>query len=171
MRKATQVVGAAAIAAMLLGGCGGSGGDKRDSPASKAPESAPSAPEGADKPANSAAVEGAWEAKSADGKLILAIAKGTVALSNGTKTACLGKVQNMAGVTAAVLKCTDGDDTRTTGTLKPSADGKSLTVDWKNGPTEKYTKSTDGSVKIPDMPELPTDMPTGMPTDLGGMDG
>ncbi|TJZ51930.1 hypothetical protein FCH28_18890 [Streptomyces piniterrae] len=159
MRKATQIAGAAAIAAMLLSGCGSSGGDK-ETPPSKSPESGPSTPGGADKPANGAAVDGAWEADSSDGKLILAITKGTVALSNGTKAACLGKVQEMAGTTMAALKCTNGDDTRTMGTLKPGADGKSLTVDWKNGPTEKYTKSTDGSVKIPDMPELPSGVPS-----------
>ncbi|MEV0368607.1 hypothetical protein AB0I10_02040 [Streptomyces sp. NPDC050636] len=163
MRKATQIAGAAAIAAMLLSGCGSSGGGDKETSESKAPESAPSTPGGADKPANSTAVEGAWETKSADGKLILAITKGTVAFSNGTKAACLGKVQELAGRTMVALKCTNGDDTRTMGTLKPGADGKSLTVDWKSGPTEKYTKSTDGSVKIPDMPDMPTDMPTGMP--------
>lgn len=166
MRKATQIAGTAAIAAMLLSGCGSSGGGDKDTPASKSPESAPSTPGGADKPANSTAVEGAWEAKTADGKLILAISKGTIALSNGTKAACLGKVQELAGRTMAALKCTTGDDTRTMGTFKPGADGKSLTIAWKNGPTEKYTKSTDGSVKIPDMPDMPSGMPTDMPTSM-----
>lgn len=164
MRKAAQIVGAAALAAMLLSGCGSSsdtGSD--DKPEARPESSAPPAPDGADKPADSAALEGAWETESGGEPLILVITKGTVALSQGHTTACLGKVQEMAGVTMAAVKCTSGDDTRTMGTLKPGADGKSLTVDWKGGPTEKYTKSANDKVKIPDLPELP-DMPSGMPT-------
>ncbi|MGW1376554.1 hypothetical protein ACWD6P_20120 [Streptomyces sp. NPDC002446] len=156
MRKAAQIAGAAAIAAMLLSGCGSSGGNDSDSKPSKTPEAAPSTPGEADKPASPTAVEGAWKTGSGSSPQILVISKGTVALSNGHKAACLGKVQEMAGMTMAVIKCTDGDTTRTMGTLKPGSDGKTLTVDWKNGPTEKYTKSTDGSVKIPDMPEMPS---------------
>ncbi|GAA2599576.1 hypothetical protein ACWCO0_12695 [Streptomyces tubercidicus] len=154
MRKAAQIAGAAAIAAMLLSGCGSSGGNDNgnDSKPSKSPEQPPSTP---DKPADAAAFEGAWKAGTEKSPLILVIQKGTVAFSNGHKAACLGKVQEMAGMTMAAVKCTDGDTTRTMGTLKPGADGKTLTVDWKNGPTEKYTKSSDGSVKIPDMPQMP----------------
>ncbi|MEU8915931.1 MULTISPECIES: hypothetical protein [Streptomyces] len=161
MRKAAQIAGAAAIAAMLLSGCGSSGGNEtgNDSKPSKSPDAAPSTPGGADKPASPAAVEGAWKSGPTSNQLILVITKGTVAFSNGHKAACLGKVQEMAGMTMAAVKCTDGDTTRTMGTLKPGADGKTLTVDWKNGPTEKYTKSSDGSVKIPDMPEMPSGMP------------
>ncbi|WP_405839354.1 hypothetical protein OG528_16705 [Streptomyces platensis] len=160
MRKAAQIAGAAAIAAMLLSGCGSSGGNDsgKDSTPSKSPD-APSAPEGGDKPADPAAFEGAWKSGPKSSQLILVVTKGTVAFSNGHKAACLGKVQEMAGMTMAALKCTDGDTTRTMGTFKPGADGKTLTVDWKNGPTEKYTKSSDGSVKIPDMPEMPSGMP------------
>ncbi|MER0480759.1 hypothetical protein ABR737_20850 [Streptomyces sp. Edi2] len=157
MRKAAQIAGAAAIAAMLLSGCGSSGdnGSGNDSKPSKSPD-APSTP---DKPAGAGAVEGAWKAGTKSSPLILVISKGTVAFSNGHKAACLGKVQEMAGMTMAAIKCTDKDTTRTVGTLKPAADGKTLTVDWKNGPTEKYTKSSDGSVKVPDMPQLPSGMP------------
>ncbi|MEU8996942.1 hypothetical protein [Streptomyces caniferus] len=159
MRKAAQIAGAAAIAAMLLSGCGSSGDTGTDSKPSKSPDAAPSTPGDPDKPAGAGAVEGAWKAGSAGSPQVLVISKGTVAFSNGHKAACLGKVQEMAGMTMAALKCTDGDTTRTMGTLKPGADGKTLTVDWKNGPTEKYTKSSDGSVKIPDMPQLPSGMP------------
>ncbi|MCF3175286.1 hypothetical protein IPZ61_18420 [Streptomyces sioyaensis] len=159
MRKAAQIAGAAAIAAMLLSGCGSSGDTGSDSKPSKAPQDAPSTPGGADKSAGAGAVEGAWKGGSGSKPLILVVSKGTVAFSNGHKAACLGKVQEMGGVTMAALKCTDGDTTRTMGTLKPGADGKTLTVDWKNGPTEKFTKSSDDSVKIPDMPQLPSGMP------------
>ncbi|GES32922.1 hypothetical protein AB0G60_23345 [Streptomyces angustmyceticus] len=158
MRKAAQIAGAAAIAAMLLTGCG-SGGDTGGGNDSK-PTKSPDAPATPDKPADAGAVEGAWKGGSAGSPQVLVISKGTVAFSNGHKAACLGKVQQMAGMTMAALKCTDGDTTRTMGTLKAGADGKTLTVDWKNGPTEKYTKSSDGSVKIPDMPQLPSGVPT-----------
>jgi hypothetical protein len=157
VRKAAQIAGAAAIAAMLLSGCGSSGGN--DSGKDSTPSKSPDAPSTPDKPADPAAFEGAWKSGPKSSQLILVVTKGTVAFSNGHKAACLGKVQQMAGMTMAALKCTDGDTTRTMGTLKPGADGKTLTVDWKNGPTEKYTKSTDGSVKIPDMPEMPSGMP------------
>ncbi|MEU9111980.1 hypothetical protein AB0D04_09355 [Streptomyces sp. NPDC048483] len=157
MRKAAQIAGAAAIAAMLLSGCGSSGDKGSDSAPSKAPESGPSTPGGGDKPADGKAFEGAWKAGSADSPLVLGITQGTVVFAEGHKTACVGKIQEMGGMTMAALKCTKGDDkTRTMGALKPSSDGKTLTVSWKNGPTEKYTKSTDGSVKIPDMPKLPS---------------
>ncbi|MFJ6751335.1 MULTISPECIES: hypothetical protein [unclassified Streptomyces] len=161
MRKAAQIAGAAAIAAMLLSGCGSSGDEGKESAPSKQPESAPSTPGGADKPADGSALTGAWETKTADSKLIFMITKGTAVLSEGHKTACLGKVQEMAGVSMAALKCTTGDDTRTMGTLKPGADGKTLTVTWKNGPTDKFTKSTDGNLKIPDVPEMPSGVPNG----------
>ncbi|MEU6330262.1 hypothetical protein ABZ851_23730 [Streptomyces sp. NPDC047049] len=161
MRKAAQIAGAAAIAAMLLSGCGSSGDNGSDSKPSKTPQAAPSTPGGADKSGGAGSVEGAWKAGTKSSPLILVISKGTVAFSNGHKAACLGKVQEMAGMTMAAVKCTDKDTTRTMGTLKPAADGKTLTVDWKNGPTEKYTKSSDGSVKVPDMPQLPSGMPKG----------
>ncbi|ARF56023.1 hypothetical protein [Streptomyces gilvosporeus] len=158
MRKAAQIVGAAAVAAMLLSGCGSSGdkgADKgSDSAPSKAPESGASTPGG--QATGGKALDGAWKAGSAQSPLVLVVAHGTVALADGHKTACMGKVQEMAGMTMAALKCTKGDNSRTMGTLKPGADGKTLTVHWKNGPTEQYTKSTDGSVKIPDMPNLPS---------------
>ncbi|MGW7573524.1 hypothetical protein [Streptomyces sp. NPDC054765] len=165
MRKAAQIAGAAAIAAMLLSGCGSSGGNGGnsgnggDSKPGKTPEAAPSSPGGAGESAGAGGVEGAWKSGSGSSPLVLVISKGTVAFSNGHKSACLGKVQEMAGVTMAAVKCTDGDTTRTMGTFKPGSDGKTLTVDWKNGPTEKYTRSSDGSVKIPDMPQLPSGMP------------
>ncbi|WP_043264939.1 hypothetical protein [Streptomyces sp. CT34] len=159
MRKAAQFAGAVAVAALLLSGCGSSGGSGKDgSTPDKTPEAAPSTPGGDGKASGATAVEGAWKGGTASSPLVLVVAKGTVAFSNGHKSACMGKVEKMAGMTMAVLKCTDGDTTRTTGTLKPSADGKTLTVSWKGGPTEKYTKSEDGSVKIPDMPKLP-DLP------------
>nr|WP_272921619.1 hypothetical protein [Streptomyces sp. SID8354] len=143
----------------MLSGCGSSGdGGKDASTPSKAPEAAPSTAGGDGKAANPTAVEGAWKGGTTAAPLVLVVAKGTVAFSNGHRSACMGKVEKMAGMTMAVLKCTDGDTTRTMGTLKPGADGRTLTVDWKNGPTEKYTRTDDGSIKIPDLPKLP-DLP------------
>ncbi|MFI9049500.1 hypothetical protein [Streptomyces sp. NPDC053427] len=159
MRKAAQIAGAAAIAAMLLSGCGSSSDKGSDSTPSKAPKSEPSTPGGDGKAADAKAFEGAWTTGPADSPLVLVVAHGTVAFADGHKTACMGKVQKLGGMTVAALTCPKGDNARTVGTLKPGSDGKTLTVDWKSGPTEKYTKSTDGSVKIPDMPNLP-DVPS-----------
>ncbi|MFI7100051.1 hypothetical protein ACIBK8_11905 [Streptomyces sp. NPDC050161] len=162
MRKAVQIAGATALVAMLLSGCGDSGGSNSGNKEGKQPETtAPTAPDDAGKPADGGSLDGAWQTKAGDDPLILVVSKGTVALSQGHKTACLGKVEKMGGMAMAALKCTTGDDTRTMGTLKPSSDGTSLTVDWKSGPTEKYTRSTDGKVKIPDLPELPSGVPNG----------
>ncbi|MFE3646970.1 hypothetical protein [Streptomyces sp. NPDC057579] len=160
MRKAAQFAGAATIAALLLSGCGSSGGSGKDaSTPSKAPEATPTAAGGGDgKAADPTAVEGAWKGGTPASPLVLVVAQGTVAFSNGHKAACMGKVEKMAGMAMAVLKCTDGDTTRTMGTLKPGADGKTLTVRWKGGPTDEYTKTDDGSIKIPDLPKIP-DMP------------
>ncbi|GAA3186802.1 MULTISPECIES: hypothetical protein [Streptomyces] len=159
MRKAAQIAGAAALAAMLLSGCGSSGSSSEDKPAKET--ASPSAPDAGGKPAEGAAVEGAWEAKEGGEPLILVFKNGTAALSRGHKAGCLGKVQQMAGVSMVALKCTDGDDSRTMGRLKPGADGKSLTVSWEGGPTEKYQRSEDGKVKIPELPELPSGAPNG----------
>ncbi|WP_053925051.1 hypothetical protein [Streptomyces chattanoogensis] len=159
MRKAAQIAGAAAVAAMLLSGCGSSGDKGSDSAPSKAPESGPSTPGGGDKAPGGKAFEGPWKAGSADSPLVLVVSHGTVAFAEGHKTACMGKVQEMGGTAMAVLTCSKGDDSRTMGTLRPGSDGKTMTVEWKNGPTEKYTKVTDGSVKVPDMPKMP-DMPS-----------
>ncbi|MFI1204111.1 hypothetical protein ACH4VR_32535 [Streptomyces sp. NPDC020883] len=161
MRKAAQFAGAAAVAALLLSGCGSSGGSggKDASTPGRTPEAAPSTAGGGDgKAADPTAVEGAWKGGTTAAPLVLVVAKGTVAFSNGHRSACMGKAEKMTGMTMAVLKCTDGDTTRTMGTLKPGADGRTLTVDWKNGPTEKYTRTDDGSIKIPDLPKLP-DLP------------
>ncbi|MFE7317388.1 hypothetical protein ACFU7T_30445 [Streptomyces sp. NPDC057555] len=159
MRKAAQFAGATAVAALLLSGCGSSSdsGKNADTP-SKSPQTGPSTPGGDGKAADPGAVEGAWKSGSSASPLVLVVTQGTVAFSNGHESACMGKVEKMAGMTMAVLKCTDGSTSHTMGTLKPGADGKSLTVQWKGGPTETYTKSEDGSVKIPGMPKLP-DLP------------
>ncbi|MFF9480899.1 hypothetical protein [Streptomyces sp. NPDC014733] len=158
MRKAAQIAGAAALAAMLLSGCGSSGSSE-DEPAGGKPAS--SAPDAGGKPAEGTAVEGAWETEEGGEPLILVFKNGTAALSRGHKAGCLGKVQQMGGMSMVALKCTDGDTSRTMGTLRPAADGKSLTVSWKGGPTEKYQRSADGKVKIPDLPELPSGAPNG----------
>ncbi|MFI8996352.1 hypothetical protein [Streptomyces sp. NPDC053542] len=141
MRKAAQFAGAAAIAALLLSGCGSSGEGGEESKPS------PSA-EGADKPATG--IDGAWQSKSANGTVTLAVIGDSATLSDG-KTACQGTVQDM-GATMLALKCSNGDDTRSMGNVKQTGD--TLTVSWKNGPTEEFTK-TEGKVEIP-KPDLPS---------------
>ncbi|WP_030620082.1 hypothetical protein [Streptomyces sclerotialus] len=143
MRKAAQIAGAAAIAALLLSGCGSSGGGKESTPSPSASAG------GADKAATG--IDGAWQAKSANGTVTtLAIIGESATLSAG-RTACQGKVQDM-GTTMLALKCSDGDDTRSMGNVQQN--GEKLTVSWENGPTEEFTKA-EGKVEIP-KPDLPT---------------
>ncbi|UNO41285.1 hypothetical protein [Streptomyces sp. MST-110588] len=159
MRKAAQIVGAAAVAAWLLTGCG-SGGSKETPAKATSPEpSSPSQPGGADeKPSQGgdAALEGAWQAKTDGATITLVLFKGTASLGTGADsgTVCQGKTQEMMGATMVALKCTGKDTSRTMGTLKPGADGKSLKVSWRGGPTDDFTKA-DTKIKLPKMPDLP----------------
>lgn len=145
MRKAAQIAGAAAIAALLLSGCGSSsegGEESKPSPSKSAG--------GEDKAAGSGDLAGAWQTETSGQHITLAIIGETATLGAG-KTACQGKVQDMGAVMLA-LKCSDGDDTRSMGTVQRTGD--KLRVSWENGPTEEYTK-TEGQVKIP-KPSLPS---------------
>ncbi|POX41763.1 hypothetical protein C3486_07380 [Streptomyces sp. Ru73] len=142
MRKAAQIAGAAAIAALLLSGCGSGGGGEESKPSPSA------SADGADKTAKG--LDGAWQSKSANGTVTLGIIGESATLAAG-KTACQGAVQDM-GTTMLALKCDGGDDTRSMGTVKQA--GGKLTVSWKNGPTEEFTKA-EGKVEIP-KPDLPT---------------
>lgn len=158
MRKAAQIAGAATVAAMLLSGCGSSGKTGGADAPSTSP--APAAPtQGADKPAAGSALDGAWTAKTGDSDLTLVIYRGTASmgLGAGSNVACQGKVETM-GVTVIALKCMGGHTTRTMGTAKPAADGKTMKVSWKGGPTDDFTKA-EGKLKLPTMPSLPAGLP------------
>ncbi|MFD7665200.1 hypothetical protein [Streptomyces sp. NPDC059788] len=162
MRKAAQIAGTAVVAALLLSGCGSGGGGGRSDAAGepgKAPAASPSQPAG-DKPADGpSALDGAWTARTGDSHLTLVIYRGiaSMGLGNDSGTACQGKVETM-GVTMIALKCMGGHATRTMGTVKPGADGRTLKVSWKGGPTDDFTKA-EGKLKLPGMPSLPPGTP------------
>lgn len=174
MRKAAQIAGTAAMAALLLSGCGGgsgsgsgSGDDQRDAaggtgtaPAAT-PSRTPGSPAGDGSTGDgrdgggTGSLDGAWTTTTGDSHLTLVIYRGIASLGLGADTgsACQGKVET-AGTTVIALKCMGGHTTRTLGTVKPGADGKTLKVSWKGGPTDDFTKA-EGKLKLPEMPSLP----------------
>ncbi|KAA6221096.1 hypothetical protein CP973_03120 [Streptomyces albofaciens JCM 4342] len=161
MRKAAQIAGTAAVATLLLSGCGSSGSkDGAADRPSKAPAATPSQTAGGDKPAEgTSSLDGAWTARTGDSHLTLVIYRGTASMGLGadTGTACQGRVEQV-GTTVIALKCMGGHTTRTLGTVTPGGDGKTLTVKWKGGPTDAFTKA-EGKLKLPGMPGLPTGAP------------
>ncbi|MET9291539.1 hypothetical protein [Streptomyces sp. NPDC003077] len=167
MRNAAPIAGAAVAAALLLSGCGGTGdGAGTGKVASGSPEASRSG-DGEGKDADQA-FQGAWEAGTDGTKVILVVAERTASLSVGRKTACLGTVEGRT----VTVRCSNGDTTRTTGTLEPGNDSKSLTVAWKDGPTDAFTRSPAGGIKLPSgaptsLPsEVPTTLPSSIPTGL-----
>ncbi|GCD44866.1 hypothetical protein [Streptomyces paromomycinus] len=174
MRKAVQIAGTAAIAALLLSGCGSGGGDgKRDAaggtgtaPAAS-PSQTPGGPAGDGSGGDGSGVDGsgtsrldgAWTATTGDSHLTLVIYRGIASLGLGADTgsACQGKVETV-GTTVIALKCMGGHTTRTLGTVTPGADGRTLKVRWKDGPTDDFTKA-EGKLKLLGMPSLPAGTP------------
>ncbi|KOG51556.1 hypothetical protein ADK76_35510 [Streptomyces griseoflavus] len=164
MRKAAQIAGTAAVAALLLSGCGSSSEGGKDGAADrpgKAPAATPSQGTGGDRPAEGAgSLDGAWTARTGDSHLTLVIYRGTASMGLGadTASACQGKIEQ-AGATVIALKCMGGHTTRTLGTVTPGGDGRTLTVKWKGGPTDAFTKA-EGKLRLPGMPSLPAGAPT-----------
>ncbi|MEU5437792.1 hypothetical protein AB0G73_31055 [Streptomyces sp. NPDC020719] len=156
--------GAVALAACLaLAGCSSSssGGDKpKDKNTGGTQSASPSGSGGGQSGGDSAKVSakdiaGAW-ATIANGKPTALVISGTTVALGGEHT-CTGKV-NDNGMAMIELKCADGNTERVAGMPKLSADGKTLTVKWESGTTDKFAKSAlDG--------KLPTSVPTtGLPT-------
>lgn len=157
MIKAVRIAGAAAAAALLVAGCGSDsdGGDSKSDPSKKAP-----AAEQSSAPAEGGAggeVSGAYMSKSDGEAMILSISGEKAALVAG-KHQCAGEYADM-GNKMLMLKCADGNTDRTTGSVKASADGKTLEVSWDAGMNDTFTKVT-----------TPADIPTGFPTDIPGLE-
>ncbi|MFK8847459.1 hypothetical protein [Streptomyces sp. Ac-502] len=180
MRKAVQIAGTAAMAALLLSGCGGSGDGSRDGERDAAggartapaatPSQTPGGPAGDGSTGDgstgdgrdgggTSGLDGAWTATTGDSHLTLVIYRGIASLGLGADTgsACQGKVEK-AGPTVIALKCMGGHTTRTLGTVTPGADGRTLKVSWKDGPTDTFTKA-EGKLKLPGMPSLSAGTP------------
>ena len=148
MRKAAQIAGAAAVAALLLSGCGsggdtGGGAKKSESPSPSA--SSAGQPSGGD--VSVASLEGGWttNALHADkGLLILSVSKHEAVLIG--KKSCGGKVVDGEPLKLA-FKCTDGDTEHAAGTVQ-SLQGKKLTVRWASGKESVFTR-TEGTTDLP----------------------
>ncbi|MGP9019465.1 hypothetical protein ACT1U9_13760 [Streptomyces sp. BR1] len=154
--------GAVALAACLaLAGCSSSdsGGDKPKDKNTGGAQSASPGNGGGQSGGDSAKVSakdiaGAW-ATIAGGKPTALVISGTTVALGGEHT-CTGKV-NDNGMAMIELKCADGNTDRVAGMPTLSADGKTLTVKWESGTTDKFAKSAlDG--------KFPTSVPTtGLP--------
>ncbi|MEV5019011.1 hypothetical protein ACIGW1_36320 [Streptomyces sp. NPDC053780] len=132
------------------GGSGGGGGS------SAAPEaSASTEPSGGSdgSPSDAGELEGSWLATTDGQAVALMVTGGKAALFATGGTVCSGTAGEDAGTRIVRLKCTDGSDERSTGTVG-SVDGKSLKMIWEGGLGEEtYTRSEGGSLP----PGLPTE--------------
>ncbi|MFD9789686.1 hypothetical protein ACFWXK_01920 [Streptomyces sp. NPDC059070] len=89
-------------------------------------------------------IAGAWAAVLQGKPTALVISGTTVAL--GGEHTCTGTV-NDNGMAMIELKCADGNTDRVAGMPSLGPDGKTLTVKWEGGTTDKFTKSElDGKV-------------------------
>ncbi|MFD8518770.1 hypothetical protein ACFV2D_01970 [Streptomyces capillispiralis] len=162
-RHARVAAAALALAGALgLTACGGDGPDDSDgSTATPTPSATATADTGggtgdsgaSDAPAD--ALEGSWFT-TADGKALALMFNGEeAALFVTGGTVCSGTARESAGTRSIRLKCADGAEGRTNGTVD-SVGRTSLKVTWEGAlGTETYTKAEGGT--------LPTDLPTAGP--------
>ncbi|OWA08084.1 hypothetical protein B9W62_17450 [Streptomyces sp. CS113] len=169
-RRARSSVRAAALGlglagALVLTACtddggsdGGSGEGSAGGDTSSAAPSASASTEpgdgGGGSPSAGAAgkLEGSWLATT-DGQAVALMVTGDKAALFATGgTVCSGTTQETSGTRTIHLKCTDGNDDRTTGKVG-AVDATSLTVAWEGELGEEtYTRSEGGSLP----PGLPT---------------
>lgn len=156
MRTSARYAGAAAAlaAVLLMGGCGG-GGSEESAPEPTAEETT-GPTQNTDTGSSDGGLEGTWSTKDGADALVLSISGDQAALLG--ETACSGPLDTDADPVTLTLKCTDKSTDRSQGTVK-EVDGKSLTITWKSGATDTFTK-----IEIPT--EFPTDLDD-LPTDLG----
>ncbi|MFE0204793.1 hypothetical protein [Streptomyces sp. NPDC058985] len=149
------LVGALALTACTDGGSddGGSGGGGESSAAPEASASTDPSGGSGGSPSDAGELEGSWLATTDGQAVALMVTGGKAALFATGGTVCSGTAGEDAGTRIVRLKCTDGSDDRSTGTVG-SVDGKSLKMIWEGGLGEEtYTKSEGGSLP----PGLPTE--------------
>jgi hypothetical protein len=161
---ATSATAAAVVAAaLMLTGCsGGSSTDAKKEPTASRTASLPPAPSasaaGSSTPSTTGSatasadgddvggastdstqtVEGVWLATVDGVKVQLVLGKGKAALTSDHL--CGGSYTDKGGV-RLTMTCMDGDKERTSGQGEMAADGKTLTVQWKNGQTDTFTRT------------------------------
>ncbi|WP_435863582.1 hypothetical protein [Streptomyces tendae] len=134
-------------------GEGSAGGDK-SSAAPGASASTDPGDGGSGSPSAGAAgeLEGSWLATTDGQAVALMVTGGKAALFATGGTVCSGTTEETSGTRTIHLKCTAGDDDRSTGKVG-AVDATSLTVAWEGELGEEtYTRSEGGSLP----PGLPT---------------
>ncbi|MET8664794.1 hypothetical protein ABZV87_10725 [Streptomyces tendae] len=138
------------------GGSGGdsAGGDKSSAaPGTSASTDPGDGGDGGSPSAGAAGeLEGSWLATTDGQAVALMVTGGKAALFATGGTVCSGTTEETSGTRTIHLKCTAGDDDRSTGKVG-AVDATSLTVAWEGGLGEEtYTRSEGGSLP----PGLPT---------------
>ncbi|MEE1773686.1 hypothetical protein PUR34_37350 [Streptomyces sp. JV185] len=151
------VIATGILTAVALTGCS-SDGEKNDGPAG-GPGAGRTTPapggDGNGSDTSAADLEGGWAGKT-DGKaVVLSVSSGKAVLVT-EQHACTGTVQGTGRVTLA-LKCVDGGDDRTTGSVE-SNDGRTVVVSWGSGVKDTLAKTAPGALPsgLPDLEGLPT---------------
>ncbi|MET7932464.1 hypothetical protein [Streptomyces sp. NPDC005322] len=160
MKKAVSIAGTVAAAALLLTACGSDSDDsKKDTSKDSPSASQPSAPAEGDADGK---LTGAYVAKTGGEAIILSISGAKAGLVAGKHT-CTGEYTD-SGQKMLMLKCADGNTDRTMGKVTPSADGKTLTVDWDAlSENDTFTRTASPG----DVPSgVPTSFPSGLPSDI-----
>ncbi len=157
----TGVAALAVAAGLALSGCGSGGGhgDADRTPTASVtgsgPATTPPTPSGpatttdsptgtpTDSPSDGSAagdhgVEGVWLATAGGTKVQLVLGKGKAGL---TSTSLCGGTYTEHGGLGLNLTCMDGSKERTTGHGTLAADGKTLTVQWADGPTDTFSRT------------------------------
>jgi hypothetical protein len=152
------------VGALALTACTDGGGDDGASGKGDASSAAPGASASADtgggdggpSPTGSAGsageLEGSWLATTDGHAVALVITGGKAGLFATGGTMCSGTAEEGSGTRTIRLKCSDGNEDRSVGTVE-SAGGTSLKVKWQGSLGEEtYTKAEGGT------------MPPGLPT-------
>ncbi|WP_375141723.1 hypothetical protein [Streptomyces sp.] len=156
MRGAAAAAGL--VGALVLTGCSGDGDSGDDPASSPAPSATASAGTGGSDSgsgsggAGAGELAGSWLATT-DGKAVALVITGEQAALFATGgSICSGTAGEESGRRMIRLKCTDGGESRATGTVD-SVNGSSMKVTWEGGLGEEtYTKAEGG--------KLPTGLPT-----------
>ncbi|MER5364236.1 hypothetical protein [Streptomyces sp. NPDC002722] len=157
------VIAAGILSAAALTGCG-SDSEKSDTPSGSTASDRPGGSSGetsgddSGSGTNAAALEGGWAGRTGGKAVVLSVSSGKAALVTEQR-ACTGTVQGTGKVTLT-LKCVDGGDDRTAGTVE-SNDGKTIVVSWAGGVQDTLAKTDPGALPsgLPDLADLPTTAP------------
>jgi hypothetical protein len=153
----------AVAAGLALSGCGSGGGhsDADKTPTASVtgsgPATTPPTPSGStaatatdgptgtptDSPSDGSAagdhsVQGVWLATAGGTKVQLVLGQGKAGL---TSTSLCGGTYTEHGGLGLNLTCMDGSKERTTGHGTLAADGRTLTVQWTDGPTDTFSRT------------------------------